>query len=78
MNLLDVLEYIADCVMAGMARAGDVYPLEMSDELIQRAFRNTVSLMKSQVVVVDDDQANGSPFHKPNTSARSGMGIPKH
>jgi len=52
-NLLDVLEYIADCVMAGMARAGDIYPLEMSDELIQRAFRNTVALMKSQVVVVE-------------------------
>jgi hypothetical protein len=52
-NLLDVLEYIADCVMAGMARAGEVYPLEMSDELIQRAFRNTVDLMKSQVRVVE-------------------------
>ena len=53
-NLLDILEYIADCVMAGMARAGEVYPLEMSDELIQRAFKNTVTLLKSQVAVVEN------------------------
>lgn len=63
-NLLDVLEYIADCVMAGMARAGDVYPLEMSDELIQRAFRNTVALMKSQVVVIADAPEGSLPPHQ--------------
>ena len=50
-NLLDVLEYIADCVMAGMARAGEVYPLEVRDRLLERAFENTVKLLKSQVVV---------------------------
>jgi hypothetical protein len=50
-NLLDVLEYVADCVMAGMARSGDVYALEASDELLRRAFENTVSLLKSQVKV---------------------------
>lgn len=51
-NLLDVLEYVADCIMAGMARSGDVYALEMSDELLQKAFANTVSLLKGQVRVV--------------------------
>jgi hypothetical protein len=50
-NLLDMLEYIADCVMAGLARSGDVYALEASDELLRRAFENTVSLLKSQVRV---------------------------
>lgn len=50
-NLLDVLEYIADCVMAGMARSGEVYALEMSDELLQKAFVNTVFLLKDQVKV---------------------------
>lgn len=50
-NLLDVLEYISDCVMAGMARSGEVYALEMSDELLQMAFVNTVTLLKSQVTV---------------------------
>lgn len=50
-NLLDVLEYIADCVMAGMARSGDVFPLEASDELLRKAFENTVVLLKSQIEV---------------------------
>jgi len=48
-NLLDVLEHIADCVMAGMARSGSVYELKLSDELLQRAMKNTVDLLKSQV-----------------------------
>lgn len=50
-NLLDVLEYIADCVMAGMARSGEVYPLEASEELLRCAFDNTVKLLKSKVRV---------------------------
>lgn len=50
-NLLDVLEYVADCVMAGMARSGEVYALEASDDLLRRAFENTVTLLKSQVKV---------------------------
>lgn len=50
-NLLDILEYISDCVVAGMARSGDVYALEASDELLRQAFENTVTLLKSQVTV---------------------------
>lgn len=50
-NLLDVLEYIADCVMAGMARSGEVYPLEISDDLLRDAFENTVALLKKNVTV---------------------------
>ena len=52
-NLMDVLEHIADCVMAGMARSGSVYELKLSDELLQRAFVNTVALLKAQVVVTE-------------------------
>ena len=50
-NLLDILEYISDCVMAGMARSGEVFPLVASDELLRRAFEKTVVLLKSQVEV---------------------------
>lgn len=57
-NLLDVLEHIADCVMAGMARSGSVYELKLSDKLLQDAFKNTVDLLKNQVVVVPDGQLN--------------------
>jgi len=50
-NLLDVLEYIADCVMAGMARSGEVYALEMSPELLNEAFLNTIDILKAEVKV---------------------------
>lgn len=50
-NLIDVLDYIADCVMAGMARSGSVYPLKLGPELLERAFQNTVELLKKEVEV---------------------------
>ena len=50
-TLIDVLDFIADCVMAGMARTGFVYPLQLSPELLERAFQNTVTLLKEQVRV---------------------------
>ena len=57
-NLLDVLEWIADCVMAGMARSGTVYPLTLDSITLQKALFNTVELLKSQVVVVTPDASN--------------------
>lgn len=50
-NLIDVLDFISDCVMAGMARSGEVWPLELPPELLERAFQNTIELLKKQVVV---------------------------
>ena len=50
-NLTDVLDMIVDCVMAGMARTGEVYPLALPPELLQEAFDNTVKLLKENVVV---------------------------
>lgn len=50
-NLIDVLDYIADCVMSGLARSGSVYELHLPDDLLQRAFQNTVTLLKDSVVV---------------------------
>lgn len=51
-NLIDVLDFIADCVMAGMARSGSVYELKLPPELLERAFQNTVERLKREVVVV--------------------------
>lgn len=48
-NLIDILEYIADCVMAGMARSGEVYEIKASNELLRKAFDNTVEILKSQI-----------------------------
>ena len=53
-NLIDVLDFIADCVMAGMGRSGSVYPLNLPPELLERAFQNTVALLTAQVVVVPE------------------------
>lgn len=52
-NLIDILDFIVDCTMAGMARSGSVRPLVMTPELLMRAFENTATLLKEQVVVVD-------------------------
>jgi hypothetical protein len=54
-NLIDVLDMISDCVMAGMGRTGTVYPLNISPEVLMAAFQNTVELLKSQVVVAKDE-----------------------
>jgi hypothetical protein len=53
-NLIDVLEHIADCVMAGMGRAGSVFPINLTDEQLQRAVVNTVELLKRSVSVAND------------------------
>jgi len=50
-NLVDVLDMIVDCVMAGMGRTGSVYPLNIKQETLKAAFDNTVELLKRQVVV---------------------------
>lgn len=54
-NLIDVLDYIADCVMAGMARSGGVTPVLIDTEVLKYAFDNTVALLKQQVVVVQPE-----------------------
>ena len=50
-DLLDVLEYISDCVMAGMARSGKVYDLKIDTDVLEKAFKNTVSLLKANVEI---------------------------
>lgn len=52
-NLIDVLDFIADCVVAGMARSGSVYELALPPGLLASAFANTVKLLASVVVVAD-------------------------
>jgi hypothetical protein len=54
-NLIDVLEMISDIVMAGMSRSGQIYDDELSNEILQLAFKNTVELLKREVKVVDNN-----------------------
>lgn len=54
-NLIDILEYISDCVMAGAARTGSVegiYGLQMTPELLEKAFKNTCELLKANIKVI--------------------------
>ena len=52
-NLIDVLEHIVDCVMAGMARSGKFRFEGVNAEQLERAFVNTVDLLLKEVEVED-------------------------
>ena len=52
-NLVDVFEYITDCVMAGLSRSGSVYDITLPDSVLQKAFYNTIELLKKNVKVVE-------------------------
>lgn len=54
-NLLDVIEMICDCVAAGMARSGDVYDVDIPAEVLTKAVKNTVELLKSEIQVVEQE-----------------------
>lgn len=50
-NLIDVLDYIADYVMAGMARSGKVRPVEIDPDVLWLAFKHTAEMLEREVVV---------------------------
>lgn len=50
-NLLDILEMIVDGVMAGMARSGEYRKEDIPDELLRKAFDNTIKLMLKNIEV---------------------------
>jgi len=60
-NLFDVLEMIADCVVAGKGRAGKVTPsyLKIKDPFIlERAYWNTIKLLDELVEVSNAENLN--------------------
>ena len=68
-TLFDVLEMLFDCVSAGMTRSGSVYPIDISDETLQKAVSNTVDYLVKHVEVTDRKTENSS--EKPNNLERS-------
>jgi hypothetical protein len=52
-NLLDVLEMVVDCTCAGLARSGDVYPITIPQEVIEKAIENTKNLIINNTEVED-------------------------
>lgn len=51
--MIDILEMITDRVMAGLARSGEYRKQEVSDELLRKAFDNTIELLLKNVTVAD-------------------------
>lgn len=55
-NLIDVIEMLCDCVVAGKARSGDVYDITISDTVLQNAVKNTVKLLKIYTIVEGEQE----------------------
>ena len=55
-NIIDVLEMIVDCTLAGLTRSGTVRPVEIDSEILKKAVDNTVQLIKNMVEVVDQEE----------------------
>ena len=52
-NMFDVIEMICDCVAAGMARSGEIYDVDIPAEVLTKAVKNTVEVLKRKIDVVD-------------------------
>ena len=54
-NLIDVIELLVDCVMASIARRGNLYATETADfismDILEKAFKNTVEMLKNEIVL---------------------------
>ena len=54
-TLIDVIEMICDCVCAGLARSGNVRPVEISTDILKRAVDNTVKMLVD-IVEIEGEQ----------------------
>lgn len=50
-DLLDLIEMVADCVCAGMARTGSVFPLEVPDDKLRALLAITVARVMGAIEV---------------------------
>lgn len=50
-DLLDLLEMVVDCVCAGKARTGSVFPIQVASETLQRLLANTSAKLMEAVEV---------------------------
>lgn len=52
-NLIDVLEMVIDCSVAGLARSGEIYPIKIDNEILQKAVENTKKLIVNNIEIVE-------------------------
>lgn len=50
-NLIDVLEMVIDCSVAGLARSGNIFPIKIDNEILQKAIENTKQMIIDNVEV---------------------------
>ena len=53
-TLVDILEFIVDVVMAATARNGRGSNEIISDEILQKAYKNTFEMLKKEVEIEDE------------------------
>ena len=54
-NLIDVIEMLCDCVMAGIARTGSYREEEPDADILVRAYKNTVKMLLDNTEIVGGD-----------------------
>lgn len=59
-DLFDVFEMLIDCVCAGIARSGGVYPIDISDEVLSAAVKNTIKELEDSVNIVTSGKDDSS------------------
>lgn len=59
-DLFDVFEMLIDCVCAGMARSGGVYPIDIPDEVLSAAVKNTIKELEGSVNIVTSSTVSSS------------------
>lgn len=55
-NLIDVIEMVVDCCMAGMARSGYIYDIEIDEQVLKDAVKNTQKMIIEQINLVEDEK----------------------
>ena len=53
-NLVDVVEMVIDVVMAAKGRGGKMFDIKIPDEVLQKAFANTIKKLYDSVEVIDE------------------------
>ena len=62
-DLIDILEHIADCVCAGKARNedGEVYPIKINADILLKAVENTQKLIEDAIDIRDPFKNDDRP-----------------
>lgn len=52
-NLIDVIEMLADCVAAGLARDGKVKEIKIDEQILNKSIKNTIEVFKKLCKVIE-------------------------